>query len=530
MAFAVPQARTRYKNRSGKSSYKTPARYPIAVVEQKPARTYSRTGGRYFNKRGKISTPMKLTPVKLPQGELKYPPEANIKLVPKNKPVMIEKEIKIESSPIRLNTNNIMNKFERIPAAMGKGTHYHQVEVDSKKTVKHPGGMPDRTTYTTVVNTGKRMSKAMKLLATLQGVTKRVTGNTKQSGTDAVTRANLDHRNGFNQVYNWLLPAATYLSNIDITFDTRLKTNFPITNEGLGISSPTGLVSGATFTRLVQYMCIYKHKTEIEFYNQNKHFPIEFKLSLVKVNHTNVSNIYTEVGNKALNVNNDILKTDAVPVIYTQDYPGSATWNNNSGITWNSNKKANGLSKSNFWNTNFEVVKTYRKKVEAGSTWHFKHTHEMGSGININDVVSRARNGEDPFFPLTYMYLLEAHGPKTEGILRPTTNPADAQSYIGYAPVNFLTEFVTTMEFINNDTSVTTGEPGAGGVNGNIIKLPHIRSYVQDEGGNSSLTSTSGATRELFSSTGNLTSVVTPIVPNTWVIPLTTDDNVIYTT
>ena len=107
------------------------------------------------------------------------------------------------------------------------------------------------------------------------------------------------------------------------------------------------------------------------------------------------------------------------------------------------------LDMSSAFEQNCSIVKTFFKKLPAGSIWEFNLEEFCGSGVRLDQVYyDSQRDGNQPS---QYAIAIEAFGIECEGInILPDGNE---DRYIGTSPGWFNLEVKKTLELIN-ETSV----------------------------------------------------------------------------
>lgn len=119
------------------------------------------------------------------------------------------------------------------------------------------------------------------------------------------------------------------------------------------------------------------------------------------------------------------------------------------------------LSESPRWNTDYEFVKSFKKRLQPGEVWEWREKYWTGSGFNLDAMSYLTEESAGSGFG--YALVIEAKGVKVQGCATGTTKD---DNFIGTGPVIFQTEFGRGFEAINDayNTSSYTSTAASGGI------------------------------------------------------------------
>lgn len=120
----------------------------------------------------------------------------------------------------------------------------------------------------------------------------------------------------------------------------------------------------------------------------------------------------------------------------------------------------------------FKIVKTFSRKLLPNETWYFSHKHLLGSGVDIFSLVNYISSSEwTRFFPVGYMYLIEANGIPVQAVNFETAN--GLYKTLGTSNGSYSVEYRKGISFIQHPLDSISGLSDAGVVD----TRPLIRSW-----------------------------------------------------
>lgn len=416
-------------------------------------------------------------------------PQDKPKLLPANKiPLVVRTKVNITDTSLKdqkVKVVDMKKKPEMIQGPHGQTRVPIEVTTDKKVITRSEVGQIGRDQHSTLCKTGRPTTKAIRLLKTLQGSTTTTLYDTKINLDVTQEREVLDQSHGFNQRLLWMLPFTSFVNFSQILDRARIAE----AAETIANAPSAGVILASNYTKKVRLVAsLMKTVAQFKVYNQSAHFPIKFKVHLVKAHEAeSPESIYAQVAVHAVGTTAE----GSVPQGITRFYVHRVnTLDVNSGVSVLLSNKGKGLGDSDYWNKNFEVVKTFYRTLEPHDSWVFTHEHHFGGGLDLNDVLSSIKNtgagSTDPrFVPSSYFLVVESTGVTTEGVYAKTGGEdGDTETFIGTSPGFYISEWRTMMQFVNADNKVGeapwnndfTGTTSLEGDN-----AMHIRAFIRDE-------------------------------------------------
>jgi len=331
----------------------------------------------------------------------------------------------------------------------------------------------NRTVAKSVVITGYPSTKKVRDFCKINGEKRVTLYDTKINMADPtaaqITRPMLTHSYGFNGKNWYFLPAISY---------TNIKDIFAIA--GLAQSDKKG---ESEVERI--YMMFKWVESQFSIYNQSAFFPMHFRIHLVKFMDSASGTIpSTRMGFGLCSNSLSVQQDDRIPIWYQKDLPVEEL--NSSDATKQMNVDVSlkaSFKDSPAFNRDFQIVKTFSKKIDPNGTWRFRHRHQCGPGIEIQGLM--ARNGLAPadgnyydgFGPIGYMYIFESFGIQTEGVYGGDFGTGVGnQVYQGTSPGWYHIEFRKTLKF-------GVDPQGAANMTSTGFTVPAVgtRLYVRDD-------------------------------------------------
>ena len=289
--------------------------------------------------------------------------------------------------------------------------------------------------YITNFTTGTPSSESLKELAKLKGTTNKIIFDSLKNLK--ANRKNLRLSFGFNQK----------------TFSFLGDKFYPTVNDYL---KQFGMDKGFKYPLnedQVAYGCVMKESVKLKILNSDKYLESIFKIHLIDIEDKDLSlssiseiTFSSDIGIKSN-------EKGKVPNRYQLSNLSTKGSNNLSrNVLCLKNTK---LSLSSAFEQNCSVVKTFSKKLPAGSIWEFNLEAFCGSGVRLDQVYyDSQRDGNQPS---QYAIAIEAVGVECEGINVLTDGGEDR--YIGTSPGWFNLEVKKTLELVN-ETSVINSYGG----------------------------------------------------------------------
>lgn len=331
----------------------------------------------------------------------------------------------------------------------------------------------------------------------------------------ALPRATLSHSYGFNSRNVHMLPAASYVTHLDL-WRALNGFAFPTADADLPESDNSDQKVYASFQEALQ---------EIKIYNQSTFFPMRCKIHIIDAQGRNQNgqpqrNISVETFGST-----GVAKSGAIPNGYlhsSSQLEGSAGVPESTSLTVDvSRKGGNPFKMSSYFNENYRVVKTISQKIMPNGTWVFKHKHHFGPGLDWEQIRQNmktiATGAVQPLEPTSYMYAIETTGFDCEGILN--SPDGTKPSYIGSNPGWYNIEFKKAIKYVR--PPATTGDFAANlGFNPKV----HIRAFTT-----SSQAQELGSieNKEFFRLPDQISQQVgTNVLDNTIYVPVVTDKRI----
>jgi hypothetical protein len=314
--------------------------------------------------------------------------------------------------------------------------------------------------YTTKFEYGRRLSRAMQMLATQNGTRIRKVVDTKrqsqfrgETASQQKAREDLAKDYGFNQKL-WLVPGRFLTYTIRQALD-------------LFDLSPEAVLSSARNSQTIYGMCLEEiSKTTI--LNTSTYFPTIVKYRLISCKSAgdekqSINNVLNNVGNTPNPTNIFTVPTQPGRMPSSMQFSDIIDADSSAAVTptyFNSlvvDPEAT-LGKSALFSDNFHVSKTFTKKLMPGDVWEIETTRHTGSGWNLTRMAPLEDLEPINGYAVGLIPLIEFKGITCE--CASNNSASYERSYIGTSPGWIQMEFETKLKLINNaiiDVSSTVG-------------------------------------------------------------------------
>lgn len=363
-----------------------------------------------------------------------------------------------------------------------------------------PGSIPKRS-HRTKFESGNPTTKTLKELGRENGVAKVTVYDSKWYGgfepedLSGLQRESLSQGHGFNLRSFCCLPAAAYVDRDQVARLTavNLSSAVPI--------SPVNMDQRILGS-------LMNVQSRIELMNQNRFFPIQFKIHVVRVEGSgfDAPNVLTSLAEA---VRNEMLQVATYSDLNGDGGDEQVVFADNRGIpdwflvsqepriegvgqfavtSWEQLRSGKGLESSEWFRENFKIVKTVSKTLDPGESWLFTHKHHFGGGFDLTSWFSPL-GSRDRLTPCAYAFFVESTGVPCEGVL--STIGSDSQVIrsprMGTSPGRWFFEFQTKVEYVQASTSsenLLTGRRNTSGFLEPASRpFMHIRVFDNDVAG-----------------------------------------------
>lgn len=379
------------------------------------------------------------------------------------------------------------------------------------------------------MTTGSPTSKGIKLLQKINSSVTRMMWNTKLYSDEQntqISRNQLIQNHGFNTKCWWVMPGCASPGYLDI-FDAILNTN--LVSQQIAKNTVALYVDGRTISigEERKYASIMNFKVDMSFTNESNYLPVKLKLMYImpknSINIQTNSDTNEQRSGYMFDFQNFVLNSDtgvgnqrdnAIPVRYqlgkgkvegqvettSTDSGGQklSIGDNYRGSSYNVQvaTKAN-LKMSPYFRDNFTIAKTFSRTLDPNDVWNFTHTHNFGSGIELEqmrsafldmnqnssrDAASYLRLGNDR--PLVGFWVVESVGVPCTCLIGDknpdVANPVFTNPYAGTSNGSYHCEIRSSLQFVaplqNAGTAAQTSTGGA--VEGVHMRLFKKRDFV----------------------------------------------------
>lgn len=362
-------------------------------------------------------------------------------------------------------------------------------------------GNAAKRSYRTKFESGRPTSRTLRELGKENGVAKITVFDSKwyngeePETTDGLQRGSLSQGHGFNLRSFVCLPAASYVDRDQVARLTAINLN------AANAISPVNMDQRILGS-------LMNTQSRIELMNQNRFYPIQFKIHVVAVEGSSFDapDVLTSL---AESVKNQMLEPSAFADTNGDGVDEQFVFNNNQSIpdwflvsnparlegigqfavtSWEQLRSGKGLESSEWFRENFNIVKTVTKTLDPGESWLFTHKHHFGGGFDLTAWFS-PKGSRDRLTPCAYAFFIESTGVPCEGVL--LTTGANSQSIrnprLGTSPGRWFFEFQTKVEYVQASTSSQNLLAGrrniAGFLESASTPFMHIRVYDNDVAG-----------------------------------------------
>lgn len=355
--------------------------------------------------------------------------------------------------------------------------------------------------------TGSPTSKGILMLKKINSTITRLLWNTKLYSDDQynqIPRDQLVQNHGFNTKCWWVMPGCSAPGYRDI-LDTIIGTHV---NDEKGAKDRTALyVDGRTISigNERKYASLMNFKVEMAFTNESNFLPVKLKLMyIIPKNSINIqtnqdtadqrSGYMWDFQNFVLNGDTGVAnqRDNAIPVRYqlsksfvgglaefttpaSGDTPKASFYDNYRACSLSVQMAtAANLNMSPYFRDNFTIAKSFTRTLDPNDVWNFKHIHNFGSGIEIEqfrasfldmnqnssrDGASYLRLGNDR--PLVGFWVVESVGVPCTCLIRDKSyiieNPLFDNPYQGTSNGTFHCEIKSGITFVAPLQATTAG-------------------------------------------------------------------------
>lgn len=310
--------------------------------------------------------------------------------------------------------------------------------------------------FVTHFTTGTPSSESVKELAKLKGTTNKILFDSIKNLKSK--RQNLNLSFGFNQKLFCFLGEKFYVTVNDYLKEFAMDKDFsyPLNDDQTA------------------YGCVLKESVKLKILNSDKYLESNFKIHLIDIQDKDLdmSEIASITFSSDIKVKTN--ETGKVPNRYQLKDLSSKT--SNSLMRKVLCLKNTRLDMSSGFVQNCSVVKTFSKRIPAGSIWEFDLDIFCGSGVRLDQVYYDSMKPRSGNTPSQYAIAIEAVGIECQGIQKyPDTNEED--KYTGTSPGWFNLEIKKSVELINGNISLND----YGGFNASKYAVRLFRKDVTDE-------------------------------------------------
>lgn len=396
---------------------------------------------------------------------------------------------------------------------VGTGNYRKQVPSVLENQVVKPTVMPLRAgdqakkSYRTKFESGRPTTQTLRDLGKEQGIRREVVFDSKvynpfptgEGGeTDAYPREYLLNGHGFNTRTFCVLPELASVSRNQIKKLVKLGQEF--------VTTASPINEDQTI-----YGALMNTKSRIELVNQNRFFPIEFKIHVVVRNgqgydgnnlNTSLADIIKEkvvifegstpvvedpgTGEVTGGLQTVPANFAGIPTYFLCGFDISRGSVNAKTYSWEQLRSGRGLESSPWFRENLTVVKTVSKKLEPGETWQFAHVHHYGAGYDfpanwIQNTLTELYGSAN------YNYIIESSGYPCEGVQNTIADGTVKVPRLGTTPGRWFYDFQTEVEYVQGAT--TSKELGTDATNSSkkfyapVRAGMHLRVFDNDKAG-----------------------------------------------
>jgi len=320
------------------------------------------------------------------------------------------------------------------------------ISEDNSRRMRGANNLTHATLHVVNLDTGQPPTRSNRAMSRLYGTTNKTYLDTIREGLDDNFRSSLVINCGFNQKTQTVFNSVT--------------TGFTLGDFNTIFSIADDLPS--VVRQQACYANVQRMKSEVRITNINKFLPVNLKVYLFQYRQEEVN--YDLLIQNCVNTSlasQDIMAMPRVNQLTTLDSGGFRQ-------SVRVDPLSNGIFSSPEWKAQCDIVHTVSKKLYAGDTLKFNHTHWCGPGLRIDKIYGAVRNTTTAQSkPVAYGMMFEMVGVPVEGYRADNSNIRYQGTGLGYLQYEFrktmMGSNVPMRDNAADDVSPTYGGYNAGG-------------------------------------------------------------------